>query len=388
MSVLYDTERRLKSSERRIENSNFSERDKNLLFSYEADLFVDGLGECRVLKYLDQLYRLRLWLDTDFELAKENALKILVGYIQRRDVSASTKRDYKICLRKFFRWLYNDDSALNWIKIKSKVNESKIPEELLTEEEILRLIEVADHPRDKAIIATLYDTGGRIGEIGTLKIKHINFDEYGAQLVLNGKTGMRRVRAVFCVPYLSSWLDIHPDRENPDSYVWIGVGSMGKGKPLRYAAFRALLGRLKKKAGIKKRIYNHLFRHSRCTELAQHLSESQLEGHVGWVPGSDMSSVYVHLSGKQIDDAILSLYGIKKSETNSYACPLKCPRCGTNNGATSERCKRCGLSLKEDIVTTSESMPDDVSDKLIQLLGDDPELKNLLFEYIVRRESM
>lgn len=204
MSVFYDTERRLKSSERRIENSNFSERDKNLLFSYEADLFVDGLGECQVLKYLDQLYRLRLWLDTDFELAKENALKILVGYIQRRDVSASTKRDYKICLRKFFRWLYNDDSVLNWIKIKSKVNESKIPEELLTEEEILRLIEVADHPRDKAIIATLYDTGGRIGEIGTLKIKHIsimetfsaNITSFGiliqTQMVYRGRKGNTR----------------------------------------------------------------------------------------------------------------------------------------------------------------------------------------------------
>ncbi|ODV49103.1 MAG: hypothetical protein CI952_812 [Methanohalophilus sp.] len=72
MSVFYDTERRLKSSERRIENSNFSERDKNLLFSYEADLFVDGLGECQVLKYLDQLYRLRLWLDTDFELRERS----------------------------------------------------------------------------------------------------------------------------------------------------------------------------------------------------------------------------------------------------------------------------------------------------------------------------
>jgi site-specific recombinase XerD len=53
-------------------------------------------------------------------LAKENDLKRLVGYIQRRDVSASTKRDYKICLRKFFRWLYNDDMCSKLIEVMNE----------------------------------------------------------------------------------------------------------------------------------------------------------------------------------------------------------------------------------------------------------------------------
>jgi len=92
------------------------------------------------------------------------------------------------------------------------MNASKLPEELLTEEEIKRMIEVANHPRDKAIIAVLYDTGTRIGEMGSLKIKHIVFDQYGAILTVNGKTGMRRVRIIFSVPYLASWLDIHPQK--------------------------------------------------------------------------------------------------------------------------------------------------------------------------------
>lgn len=36
----------------------------------------------------------------------------------------------------------------------------------------------------------------RIGEILSLKIKNIQFDEYGIVLTVNGKTGMRRVRII------------------------------------------------------------------------------------------------------------------------------------------------------------------------------------------------
>ena len=94
--------------------------------------------------------------------------------------------------------------------IKEKLVNSKLPEDLLTEDNVLEMIEVANHLRDKALVATLYETGARIGEMATLKIKHVHFDDFGAQLTMAGKTGMRRVRTVFCVPYLSSWLATHP----------------------------------------------------------------------------------------------------------------------------------------------------------------------------------
>ncbi|WP_083754945.1 tyrosine-type recombinase/integrase [Methanococcoides burtonii] len=46
---------------------------------------------------------------------------------------------------------------------------------------------------DKAFIATLYETGARIGEMDSLQIKNIRFDDLGAVLMVNRKTGMRRV---------------------------------------------------------------------------------------------------------------------------------------------------------------------------------------------------
>jgi integrase/recombinase XerD len=72
---------------------------------------------------------------------------------------------------------------------------------MLIEEDVLKMINCTQKKIDRAIIALLWDIGARIGEIGTLKIKHIKFDEYGAIVNLKDKTGYRRVRAVFSVEY-------------------------------------------------------------------------------------------------------------------------------------------------------------------------------------------
>ena len=51
-------------------------------------------------------------------------------------------------------------------------------------------------PRDKALVMTLYVSGCGVGEILSLRVKHVTFDEFGAVLMVAGKTGERRVRVV------------------------------------------------------------------------------------------------------------------------------------------------------------------------------------------------
>lgn len=58
-----------------------------------------------------------------------------------------------------------------------------------------------------------------------------------------------------------------------------------------------------RKTKIRKRCNPHIFRHSRATLLAQHLTEAQLKQVFGWTQSSKMASVYVHLSGRDNDDA-------------------------------------------------------------------------------------
>jgi rubrerythrin len=105
---------------------------------------------------------------------------------------------------------------------------------------------------------------------------------------------------------------------------------------------------ISKRTNIKKRIHLHGFRHSRATHLAEHLTEQQMKSYLGWTAGSDMAAVYVHLSGKDIDKAIMQMNGIEDLEQPVDSMkPGQCPRCMEMNPPQAVRCMRCGLVLDQ-----------------------------------------
>jgi integrase/recombinase XerD len=81
------------------------------------------------------------------------------------------------------------------------------------------MIENATNLRDKAFISTLYESGCRIGELLPIKLRSVVFDEYGAVLIVDGKTGMRRIRLISSVPLLANWISNHPFKNNPDAFL-------------------------------------------------------------------------------------------------------------------------------------------------------------------------
>jgi site-specific recombinase XerD len=374
--TLYNHEQDLINVEERIKASSYAQEDKNLVFKFKSVLFAEGIKTVRVLKYMTQLNVLARDYDLSLAHATKDDIYRVVGELERKNLSEWTKHSYKITIIRFYRWLNGgeDPESTRWIKPKNS-EKKKLPEELLSEDEIKKMIETARHPRDKAIIAVLYDSGARISEIGNLKQKHIIFDQHGAILTVDGKTGMRRVRIVFSASYLAAWLDIHPQKGNPDSYIWINIGQRSREEQMQYDAIRMILKRTAKKAGIQKRIYPHLFRHSRSTELAQHLTQAQMEEHLGWVHGSNMPRTYIHMSGKQVDNALLKIHGIVKDEdTMPELTSAACERCGTVNGPTSKFCARCGMAMSVKDAMDAEGEKNEITTKFMELLASNPEI--------------
>jgi ribosomal protein L40E len=200
---------------------------------------------------------------------------------------------------------------------------------------------------------------------------------------VNGKTGMRRLRIIASTPYLSTWMNNHPLKESPEAPLWIGIGTRNKNEIMTYSSINALLRKLGKRAGIKKRLNPHTFRHSRATYLANHLTEAQMNQLFGWVQGSDMPSTYVHLSGRDVDKALLKIYGLAKDEAEKEESPLKpkkCVRCDETNPVTSKFCNRCGMVLD---VETAMFVEDErsVSDELLTaVLKKNPDLSRRIVE--------
>lgn len=116
--------------------------------------------------------------------------------------------------------------------------------------------------------------------------------------------------------------------------MWVHIKNQnhGKGQIIgEQADYHSLVKDIKtvaKKAGIKKPVNPHNFRHSRATFLANYFTEAQLSQWFGWVPASRMPARYVHLSGRDIDKAYAVLHGLEgEEEKMPKFVPKKCPRC-------------------------------------------------------------
>lgn len=356
MKNIYQVERGLERVVSRIESSKeISENNKATILRFRDDCFAIGMGIYRVLFYMNRFWQIGRWIDKDFEAMTKEDLKALVRKIWLMENYAyRTKMDYNVTLKRFYKWLEGNDEEypekIKWVNTTEKKANRRLPEDILTREDVQALIKACTHIRDKALISALYEGGCRISELLNLKLKHMEFDEYGAILRVHGKTGSRRVRLVSSVPHLSNWVEHHPLKGEPDAPLWVCVGTTNNKKQMMYSSINTLLRRTAENAGVKKRVSPHSFRHARATHLASRLTEAQMKEYFGWTQGSSMAAVYVHMSGRDVDNAILQLHGkLPKDEekANGELCIKECPRCRYENAPESDFCGRCRLPLDE-----------------------------------------
>jgi integrase/recombinase XerD len=353
-------EKRLHITKRMVESSALSNEDKKLILEFDKLCVVEGLGLPRREKHLRHLLDLATrFLSVPLAKATKKDLQDAVALIeQQSNYSPYTKRDVKISTRKFFKWLVYRDDYLNkdglpdlvaWIKpaVKRKDVCRIRASDLLTPQEVERLLRAAPHPRDRAFIALSYEVGGRIGEIGSLRAGDVERDQYSFSVDLDGKTGKRHVRVVLYASHLATWLNLHPERDDPAAPLWPRLYKERPLMPLYYPRLLAIVHRTAKRAGIRKRVFPHLFRYSRATHLlaSGHLNEAQAKVYFGWVPDSKMLSTYAHLVTRDANDAILRMYGIQKERTSTDARPMLCGMCSSPNPRDGKFCFRCGYAL-------------------------------------------
>lgn len=380
----------LERLDRKLAEADIDAGSRRQLQEFKRYLFLSGLSKFRVSKYVYLALRLRGMLKKPLKRATKSDIMRVVEEIERSDYKPWTKHSYKLVLRKLYKWLYTGDingndypELVKWIPLSMRNNNHRLPEEILTQDEVRRIAEAAKNLRDRAFVSALYESGCRIGEFLGLRNRHVQFDEYGAILIVEGKTGMRRVRVVASAPALGLWRDNHPDRENPDAPFWTNLATNHKGKQLDYRGACFILERLARKAGVSKRVNPHSFRHARATHLAGSLTEAQMKELFGWVQASKMAAVYVHLSGRDVDHALLELYGLKPMENANHAKDLikTCPRCSERNSWDSKFCKRCAFVLDVEEAEKIERAED-----ILMKLLDDPQTRKLLVHRLYQIE--
>lgn len=161
---IYNYNRRIETILERIRNSEIDKKNKDAILEFHKDCLSRGLSKARAFKYLYTLENLAKLLAIPFEKATRDNICELVTKNEKQDYADWTKHDYKVILKVFYRFLKKTDEyppEVKWIKATIR-NGNILPDEVLTEDDVKKLVECATNIRDKAFILVLYESGCRV----------------------------------------------------------------------------------------------------------------------------------------------------------------------------------------------------------------------------------
>jgi integrase/recombinase XerD len=162
--------------------------------------------------------------------------------------------------------------------------------------------------RNRAILETLYGCGLRVSELTELKISRIYFDENIISIIGKGDKQRLVPLGEMAKKHILLYLEhyrkmITPVKGNEDI-----LFLSKRGKKLSRQMIFIMIKSLAEKAGIKKKISPHTFRHSFATHLVKNGADlravQDLLGHASIIT----TEIYTHLDSEDLRNAILKYH--------------------------------------------------------------------------------
>lgn len=273
-----------------------------------------GLSKNTIANYLFDVRKLTKYLEENsisaspLTIDNENLQSFI--YHIAKSVNARSQSRIISGLRSFFDYLVFEDYRTSnpLAMIESPKIGRKLPD-TLSIAEIDMLINAIDlstpqGERNRAILETLYSCGLRVSELTHLKISDLFFDE--GFLKVTGKGDKQRF-----VPIAAStqkYISIYKNEVRPHI---VSVSEYKdtlflnrRGKQLSRAMIFTIVKQLAEKAGIKKTISPHTFRHSFATHLLENGADLRaiqlMLGH----ESITTTEIYMHVDNRHLKDVI------------------------------------------------------------------------------------
>jgi integrase/recombinase XerD len=195
---------------------------------------------------------------TALEISSEDITEFQYDFWVMHHYSNSSQRQFIGALKHFLQIL---GSTVEVKTLTLPRKENRLPT-VLSQAEVLELICVTENLKHKTLLSILYDAGLRISELINLEVKDVDLDSKRLH-IRNSKghkdryVGLSKVVSELILNYIR---DYHPNQ-----YLFNGQDR------LQYSetSIRAVLKDSAKKAGIIKRVYPHILRHSYATHLLE-----------------------------------------------------------------------------------------------------------------------
>ena len=288
---------------------------KQAITYYQNYLKIErGLSQNSISNYSFDIKKLVNWLEENS--IEQSPIKIEEETIQQfiytiaKEVNPRTQSRIISGLRGFFNYLvfeeYRKTNPLELIE-SPKIG-MKLPDTLSLEEIDLIIATIdlskAQGERNRAIIETLYGCGLRVSELISLKISDLFFDE--GFIKVTGKGNKQRFVPIG--PQTEKYIKIY--RKEIRIHQKINAASKDtlflnrRGNALSRAMIFHIVKELAEKAGIKKSISPHTFRHSFATHLLENGADlraiQQMLGH----ESITTTEIYTHIDKSHLTQII------------------------------------------------------------------------------------
>lgn len=217
------------------------------------------------------------------EISQEDAKAYLAGIFDSK--SKNTIMLATASLKFFFKEILKKDFA----DVKMPKKDNKLPE-VLTKEEVKKLIESADNEKSRLIISLLYSSGLRVSELVNLKVEDLNLRERTGW-VRKGKGAKDRIFMIS--ENLAKEIEEYLKGKN-HSFIF------SKDKPLTTRNIQKIIKGTKIRAGITKKVTPHTLRHSFATHLLEQGTDIRVIQTMLGHSSLNTTQVYTHVSSEQL----------------------------------------------------------------------------------------
>jgi site-specific recombinase XerD len=280
-------------------------------------MMIRNLAEATIDAYTYHVRKFADFINKPLDQATcEDVRTFQLHLIQERKLAYSTFNQAVCALR----FLYTHTIRVPWPV--TMVPFGKRPKKLpivLGRQEVDRLIQCTANLKHRTFLMTLYSAGLRFAEAANLQIHDI--DSARMQIrVASGKGNKERL--VPLSPRLLTELRIYWLKYKPTDFLFPGKKP---GKPYSDTTIRKAMKVAAEKAGIKRRIFPHVLRHSYATGLLEAgvdlLTISKLLGHASFIT----TMVYLHCRREHLHSAPSPLDWLPVRQLPTYTPPEENP---------------------------------------------------------------
>jgi site-specific recombinase XerD len=151
----------------------------------------------------------------------------------------------------------------------------KFPVEICTPQEVLAMIETCNAGvsgiRNAAIIATLWRTGMRVGELCGLRAYDFDFDRRSVRVRGTKTAAADRIVAIDegALRYVRDWFDLRERELHQPGHTaaFCCISRHERGRPVKPTYVRQMVKERAAKAGIVHRVHPHALRHTLASDL-------------------------------------------------------------------------------------------------------------------------